>query len=192
MTGLLVLCTSSYGQQNREMYFDLDFGVGVANERLPEQVTYVPLQLTPKFSISIARKDKPPRFLFYTEPQVLLVILSPEGSVEFEGGINVGFAYQHLFSKYRVYAGIGSGPHFITVETELQAKGFIFSDNFFAGVSRLLKKEIMLNLQLRFRHISNAGLKSPNLGIDNFFLMLGFSKAFRGSHQGGQVMGPIK
>jgi hypothetical protein len=33
-----------------------------------------------------------------------------------------------------------------------------------------------LNLQCRFRHISNAGLQKPNFGIDNFFAVVGFSK----------------
>lgn len=176
----LALSQSTYAQK-RKIYLDFNLGAGIINERLPEKTTYRPVLFAPGFSVSLARKERPDRFFFYVEPQVVLAVLSGHRAPEFESGVNVGFSYRKEFSNYHIFLGIGSGPHYISVETDLQANGFIFSDNFFAGVSRVLKRDFLLNLQFRFRHISNAGLKSPNLGIDTFFGMLGISKSFGNS-----------
>lgn len=75
----------------------------------------------------------------------------------------------------------GAGPHYISVETERQAKGFIFSDNFLLAYRRklLLSREpYELSFYGGFRHISNASLKQPNGGIDNIMIGLGFAKLF--------------
>ena len=51
---------------------------------------------------------------------------------------------------------------------------FIFSDNFELGASYLPKGwRAGFNLRARFRHISNAGFKYPNLGVDNLFIIAG-------------------
>ena len=70
-------------------------------------------------------------------------------------------------------AAIGTGPHYLSLESDIQAKGFIFSDNFEVAFYQKLKSRLGFSIKMRFRHLSNAGLKEPNIGIDNFFLMLG-------------------
>jgi hypothetical protein len=78
--------------------------------------------------------------------------------------------------RLSLYAAIGSGPHYITVETDRQARGFIFSDNFELGSAYNFERiNTAFLLKFRFRHISNAGLKEPNGGIDNFFVIAGLS-----------------
>ena len=75
----------------------------------------------------------------------------------------------------------GAGPHYISVETERQAKGFIFSDNFLLAYRRKLllgREPYELSVYSGFRHISNASLKQPNGGIDNIIIGLGFAKLF--------------
>lgn len=75
----------------------------------------------------------------------------------------------------------GAGPHYISVETERQAKGFIFSDNIRLAYRRKLllnHKPYELTVYSGFRHISNASLKQPNGGIDNITIGLGFAKLF--------------
>jgi hypothetical protein len=75
----------------------------------------------------------------------------------------------------------GVGPHYISVETERQAKGFIFSDNFLLAYRRkfLLSREpYELSVYSGLRHISNASIKQPNGGIDNIIIGLGFAKLF--------------
>jgi hypothetical protein len=71
---------------------------------------------------------------------------------------------------------IGTGPHYISARLSGLAKGFIFSDNIFAGVMQEIKGNTMLNLQLGISHISNAGLKRPNGGMNTHNLLIGISK----------------
>ena len=73
----------------------------------------------------------------------------------------------------------GAGPHFISVETERQANGFVFSDNLFLSYRRkmiLNRSPWELSIYGGFRHLSNAGIKQPNDGIDNIMVGLGFVK----------------
>ncbi|MBM3441042.1 MAG: acyloxyacyl hydrolase, partial [Bacteroidetes bacterium] len=55
-----------------------------------------------------------------------------------------------------------------------QARGFIFSDNAFGGVNLKCAKHTWIDLRIGFRHISNAGLREPNGGVNNLMLSGGF------------------
>jgi hypothetical protein len=98
----------------------------------------------------------------------------------FETGVNLGIAYEYYIpQKAILFVGAGVGPHYININTDLQANGFIFSDNLFAGVHQILNPNWMLTYQVKLRHISNAGLQNPNVGIDNVFTGLGVSYFIR-------------
>ena len=99
-----------------------------------------------------------------------------EGENSFEFGLNAGVTYGWDFGPIHAFGGISSGPHFVDVETDLQARGFIFSDNFLAGLRSRIGSQWQLDTHVRFRHISNAGLQNPNKGIDNWLLVLGISR----------------
>jgi hypothetical protein len=74
---------------------------------------------------------------------------------------------------------MGTGPHFISLRTSRQARGFIFSDNLELGlIYPVSNLHLDFNVKARYRHISNAGLEDPNVGIDNLFLVLGITKYF--------------
>lgn len=162
---------------NAQRYFDynkykaLNIGIGVINEEMPEGYRYNPITILPTFSIW----DRG-HFSIYAEGQVTFATLTEEVSTAYEMGANLGVRFQtELFPKLVMGAAIGSGPHFITVKTRMQADGFIFSDNFELGFSYYLDENYKTALQLkgRMRHISNAGLQLPNWGLDNFFLVIG-------------------
>lgn len=69
---------------------------------------------------------------------------------------------------------IGTGPGYQSSETNVQAKGFVFSNNLSTGLSFALAQESLIIVpQVRFRHMSNASLNSPNNGIDNFLFLVG-------------------
>lgn len=93
----------------------------------------------------------------------------------FEFGLNVGFAARKIFGKGNtsVYLLIGSGPHYVSGVPDRQAKGFIFSDNFTVGLDMPLSDRLRLDMATGIRHISNAGLKRPNGGVNNIFLYSG-------------------
>ncbi len=138
---------------------------------------YNPIFFESSFSWQLDGKKRKRFLAFSVEPQVNLVkTVEP---LDLEYGINFGLRYyQHLIGGFYLYETVSSGPHYITATLERQAKGFIFSDNLAVGFFKRLrsKKPIFLNLQASVRHISNAGLKSPNWGVNTLNLLVGLSR----------------
>ncbi len=101
---------------------------------------------------------------------------------DYELGLNVRICFNFAVSKKDVVGlKFGSGPHFITVNTERQVKGFIFSDNYQFSYRRafnIAKVPFLLDLCFGLRHISNAGIKKPNEGINNVIYGIGIRKCF--------------
>ena len=98
---------------------------------------------------------------------------------DYEFGFNAGLRYHLGLTPFlELNAAIGSGPHFISVQTRRQADGFIFSDNMEIGFTYFMPVRTTINVKARFRHISNAGLQAPNGGIDNLFVVIGIGTTF--------------
>jgi hypothetical protein len=101
---------------------------------------------------------------------------------DYEMGINVRLGFNFSFSPNDVLSlKLASGPHYITVETEKQANGFIFSDYYLVTYDRrffISHSPFAIKFEFGYRHISNAGLQEPNRSISNFIFGLGLSKVF--------------
>lgn len=153
-------------------------GIPFIHETLKEGRQYKPYQLLLYYNFGNLLKNKRNDLFIYLEPQLVWVHFSPKTDQEWEFGANLGFEYRlNLSPNTAITAAIGSGPHYVTVETRQQAKGFIFSDNFTAGLRQSLgKSNVNLDLRCRFRHISNANLMKPNTGIDSWFVIAGLTK----------------
>jgi hypothetical protein len=89
-----------------------------------------------------------------------------------EFGLNMGFlARKNIVKDFlSSYLLISAGPHYVSGTPERQAAGFIFSDNFFAGISVRVYKSIYVDIRGGFRHISNAGFKNPNKGVNSLII----------------------
>lgn len=138
---------------------------------------YNPIFFAGDFSWQFGKEKRNEFLAFYLEPQFNLVATVRPLDVEF--GTNVGLRYyQQLSSKFYLYQMLGSGPHFITADLPHQAKGFIFSDNLAVGFYKQInsKKPLFLNFQFRVRHISNAGLKLPNSGVNTLNVLVGLAR----------------
>lgn len=112
----------------------------------------------------------------YLEPQINPVA-SPSANVEF--GCGIGFHI--IFSpsaKISPYLTFGSGLIYITQSTEEQSTKYNFQDQAGAGVYFFLDEKSALNFGYRLRHISNAGIKHPNSGIDTHIAEAGYSVFF--------------
>lgn len=159
---------------NRAHYTAVNLGVSVIQEELREGYDYRPIMLMPETSLWLIGPVS-----VYAEGQIVYADTPVEPGTAYEAGLNIGFRYQAALSGQWLFgAAVGAGPHYITLNTESQAPGFIFSDNFELGFSYLLPaKNWGINLRARFRHISNAGFKYPNLGLDNLFLVVGLRRA---------------
>ena len=127
------------------------------------------------FSWSFSKPRRRDFLSIYFEPQINLV--KTDRPLDFEFGANLGLRnYIRVNDGFYLYQMLGSGPHFITAELDRQATGFIFSDNLAIGSLIALKPALLLNLQFGVRHISNAGLKLPNRGVNTLNFRVGLSR----------------
>lgn len=117
---------------------------------------------------------------WYAEPQFNFAKsdYTKKGRLDYEFGLNLGIRnYVKINDGFYFYQMLGSGPHYVSAEIGRQANGFIFSDNLAIGTFlRLDKKNHFLNLQYVQRHISNAGLKDPNGGVNSYNFTIGISR----------------
>lgn len=164
----------------KQVEWGAHLGIPFEYEHLHEGLRYQPYQLLLYHPLADLKPRKPGRFIMALEPQLVWVHFSPKAKKEWEAGANLVFEYRWPIGAHSfVHAAIGSGPHYIRVHTSQQARGFIFSDNFTTGWSHQLgSKNAWLDLKCRFRHISNAGLQEPNLGIDTWFAIAGLRWVF--------------
>jgi hypothetical protein len=114
---------------------------------------------------------------FILEPQ-LNYVTEPAKDIEFGIGLGVQYSYP-LTERFSPYILGVVGPHYFNLETETQAKGFIFSCTAGAGSYFFFTKDIALNIGYRLRHMSNAYTRTPNYGIDGHFAIVGLSIFFR-------------
>lgn len=148
---------------------------------LPEGQRYYPLLVGGTFSFPIYRTSKNFNLSIDLFPHYGFVWLDDDNSnYEFGLGVRLGFNFS-LSPNDLLSMKLGSGPHYITVNTEKQASGFIFSDYYLVCYDRLFyigKEPFALELEFGYRHISNAGLTEPNRSISNFIFGLGTSWVF--------------
>ncbi len=90
----------------------------------------------------------------------------------YEFGLNVGVLIRKNIFKdlLNMYAFVSAGPHYVSGAPQRQSAGFIFSDNVFVGLNIKLFRKTYFDVRPGFRHISNAGLKKPNRGINNLVI----------------------
>jgi hypothetical protein len=175
LLALLLGLSFSVSAQHTDQ-FTIAMGSSVWHEWLPENVHYIPSVVLGSFPVW-QRKN----FFIYAEGQLTYAINQKDFNSEYEIGGNMGIGYRIPFTSWWDIAGrIGSGPNFISIETRRQAKGFLFSDNFELETNFRIKQiGTSIQLKSRYRHISNAGLKKPNGGIDNLIIFVGLKKWLR-------------
>ena len=173
---LLLSAASPLHAQDSLRRFTSAGGITGYGNSFSKNTYYKVFYLAGDFSWSFHKPRKKDFAAWYFEPQFNLVhTLRP---LDFEFGANLGIRnYVKVNEGLYLYQMLGSGPHYISAQVQRQATGFIFSDNLAIGAyTRLNKKSLFLNLQFRIRHISNAGLKEPNGGVNSVNFLIGLSR----------------
>jgi hypothetical protein len=114
--------------------------------------------------------------LFF-EPQFGVAAFNSQSGVEFGVGVGLKYAYP-IGDLYSVYILGSVGPHVMTLESQDQMNGFIFNDTIGLGMNYMISPGTAIDVQCRLRHLSNAGIKEPNYGIENLIGLLGFTLFF--------------
>jgi hypothetical protein len=178
---LILSCLNIYAQTKGKREVGLRIAYGIKNELLPEEKEYQPILILPYYQYYFTPIEKRFRVGAFVEGQIVPVLIDKkmesDKDAEWELGFNIGPAIYYRCWLIP-YIGIAYGANYITVDTEKQADGIIFTATAFAGVKKEIRNNYYVDLHVRGRHISNGGLKSPNYGIDTIFGGLGFSKIF--------------
>ncbi len=97
---------------------------------------------------------------------------SPEYLQGHEVGLNLGFLFRKNVSDDAMsfYMLISSGPHYVSGTPHRQSNGFVFSNNLCAGANLKLYKNLYIDIRTGIRHMSNAGIRIPNAGVNNMML----------------------
>jgi len=163
-------------EEGREQTFLVGFGTGT----IPEG-KYEPILLIWHLGFNLDRlfpslRKSKGRLTFFIETQ-FNPSFTPEANYEF--GISPGLKFSYpLTERLHGFLLVALGPHYISLVTTQQANGFIFSDTVGGGLSLFLGPNRALSIGYRFRHLSNAGLASPNGGINTHFVTLGLNFLF--------------
>lgn len=92
--------------------------------------------------------------------------------------LNLGLILRKPISKSLSLFVLGSfGPMFSDKETERLSKGFAISNVLAIGFSYKLKR-FEFDIRPNIRHVSNAGLSSPNIGFNTKNMEFGVSSYF--------------
>lgn len=108
----------------------------------------------------------------YTRSNYLPDRASTSRLTGFEWGLSTGLLL-HLRlwpSRLSCYGGGSIGPHYISARHYRQATGFLFSNNVFGGLRLRIGPSVWLDLRSGIRHLSNAGLRDPNRGLNTLMV----------------------
>ncbi len=163
--------------QSRPLFKEIGLITGYGRASLPEGA-YETIPIILHFGMDLSRfisglKGHRGLLTAFLEPQVNPVI-GPESDIEF--GLGVGLQYRYpITTFFSLYVNASTGPYCVSVDTTDQADGFIFSNHVGAGAYFFVNKSTAVHAGYRFRHMSNAGTREPNGGIDSHFGVIGIS-----------------
>jgi len=147
---------------------------GIPLYKLPDNTYYQPIIGGLLYHIPFYKTKNRFSIALDLLPQAVLVPFKTH--TEYEFGLNVAFYFGiELSPKTLLSYSIGSGPHYISSDLERQAKGFIFSDNMYFTLRRN-HNGIDVAVFAGMRHISNANLELPNLGVNNILIGVSVAK----------------
>jgi hypothetical protein len=104
-------------------------------------------------------------------------ILKPDPNLETGTDFLVKYVFP-LSDKFQPYIKGGEGLSYMTAHTKEQSTQFNFVSQVAAGFHYFVKQDLALNLEYRFRHLSNAGIDHPNNGINSDFVLGGLTYFF--------------
>lgn len=177
----LLMSVHALGQTNKKEV-GLRVAYGFKEEDLPEQKDYRPILILPYYNYYLTKQENALRFSAFLEGQFSPVLIEYENAkqrdLEWELGFNVGPSLSYRIKEVVPYIAVAYEANYITINTAKQADALIFAATTFAGIKKHINKQWYGDAHFRLRHISNGGIKHPNLGIDNAFIGIGLSKLY--------------
>jgi len=180
----LLLSDIALAQEEKPKYLEgVEFFTGFGWGKLRRKGDY---HLTP-FIVDFDFNLKPLiRKLNFNPSQLLQFQIEPFISFASQPNTNVEIGTSFLLkigilpqtSKFQPFILAGPGVVYMTQHTREQSTQFNFTEQAGIGMHYFFRKNIAFTLEGRFRHLSNSGIKHPNLGINTQFVIAGISYQF--------------
>lgn len=155
---------------------DLNLTSGFMKAKIREKKEYqgIPFLYRFGFDLRPALKNKSDCLLEFVVEPFTNIVVKPKSNLE--SGCNFVFKFApKLTARLYPYVEGGIGMIYLTMQTREQSTRFNFNEVVGGGITYFLKKNIALNLGYRYRHLSNAGIKKPNKGIETAMCLAGIS-----------------
>jgi hypothetical protein len=177
LIGLIAVLGHDSGSTQEIMDVRTSIGMALVSEDLKDGREYAPWMIAVGVARPIVRHQETLQLDALAELHFGDANTISGGKSDFDVALNLAAELRwQMIKSVDVEFSVGTGPGYQSSVSALQARGFVFSNNFVLGLRIFpLKHTISINPQLRFRHMSNARLKSPNSGLDNFFFLIGLA-----------------
>jgi len=155
-------------------------GYGWAMDNLKQEPDIEHAVLLPSFAIALSGREMGTSFFrgivqYQLEP-VIGYIAVPNQKMEV-GLSFAGFKYNFtaLESRWSPYSNFGFGVIYEPIGHHVQGSDFNFIIQTGVGIQYFLDEHNAINVQYRYRHISNASYRLPNSSINSSFILVGYS-----------------
>ncbi|MBI4336127.1 MAG: acyloxyacyl hydrolase [Candidatus Omnitrophica bacterium] len=146
-------------------------GWGQANLKSKADYNFTPLLVDFDFRLNKLLE-------FQIEPLVAFVYQPNQNNIEIGNSFLLKASMLPENFRFRPYIKLGLGVVYMTQHLSEQSTQFNFTEHIGAGASHFFTKSCALNLEFRFRHTSNGGIRKPNNGIDAYLTLAGLSYKF--------------
>jgi hypothetical protein len=181
ITALFVGSTLAQEETHYIPHFEFLTGYGKADLHEKGNYQLVPLIIDINYDLKPLTKKigLEPRSLlqFQLEPFVS-PIFNPDANVEMGNAFMVKIGILPDTSKIQPYIKMGMGMLYMTQHTREQSTQFNFLEQGVVGTHIFINKTYGVNLECRFRHVSNSGIDHPNHGINTLFALAGVTYNF--------------
>jgi Lipid A 3-O-deacylase (PagL). len=157
----------------RERDFSVGYGKKIQISRFKERTKVTMYQLLPRWG---RFKDDRQEFIWE-----LPITYFSKPETAYAAGLSL--MYRYHFSSNRRFAPFveaGSGFVFTNLDDKIDelTGGFQFSPQAGIGIRSALSPSSDLIVSARWFHLSNAGTRTPNVGLNNYMITAGYSKLF--------------
>lgn len=183
VTSILFLAGTSWAWEKPKSFKGVEFltGFSQAKLRVKGNLRTIPLIAAFDFDLKPLVEKTGLKywglFQFQIEP-FIAPIYQPEGNIEIGNYFAFKIGFLPEGGKFQPYGKVAAGFDYMSQRTREQGTQFNFVEYGGVGMHYFFKKNIAFTVEYRFRHLSNAGIDSPNSGINSHYGLMGIAYQF--------------
>lgn len=186
LLGLVILsgdCLAQEKGQKSGIIQRIEIFSGFAEGELEDKGYYDLIPLIVDFDFNVKRLTRKIGF----EPSILLQFqVEPFANFAYQPNRNLEVGSSFFLKTgilpddfvFQPYVKAGIGGIYMTQHATEQATQFNFIESYAAGAHYFFNNNTAFSSEVRFRHLSNAGIRKPNHGINSYFILVGIARKF--------------